>query len=72
MKLKAIAEMFGDGKPLLNHLHCQRERSRGLDKGLADGSVQKGRKNINKERLVKKKMQYSYSRDQEQNNMVRG
>lgn len=72
LKLKAIAKMFGDGKPLLNHLHCQRGRSRGLEEGLADGSVQEGRKYINKQRLGKNKMQYSYSRDQEQNNMGRG
>lgn len=30
------AKMFGDGKPLLNQLHCQRWRSRGLEEGLAD------------------------------------
>lgn len=72
MKLKAIAKRFGDGKPPLNPLHCQRGRSRGLEKGLADGSVQVRRKYINKQRLGKNKMQYSYSRDQEQKNMGRG
>lgn len=55
MKLKAIAKRFGDGKPPLNPLHCQRGRSRGLEKGLADGSVQVRRKYINKQRLGRTK-----------------